>query len=95
MGNKTTCCRFSWAAVTREVGPVFVALTNAVLVRCALELLAGHPLLGRAAEAGRRELVLSRSHFCDIAKYRWVPAEQPVLILALRHQREAGYSEEN
>ena len=30
-------------------------------VRKALELLADHPLLGRAAEKGRRELILSRN----------------------------------
>jgi plasmid stabilization system protein ParE len=65
-----------------------------ISVRRAFELLADHPLLGRSAEEGRRELVLSRGRFGYIAKYRWVPAEQVVLILAVRHQREAGYSEE-
>lgn len=29
-----------------------------------------------------------------MAKYRWVPADDVVLILAVRHQREAGYKEE-
>jgi hypothetical protein len=29
-----------------------------------------------------------------VAKYRWVPAEDVVLILAVRHQLEAGYKEE-
>jgi len=28
------------------------------------------------------------------AKYRWVPAEDVILILAVRHQPEAGYREE-
>ncbi|HEY2807399.1 MAG TPA: type II toxin-antitoxin system RelE/ParE family toxin [Steroidobacteraceae bacterium] len=63
-------------------------------VRRALELLADHPLLGRVAEDGRRELVLSRGRYGYIAKYRWLPAEGVVLILAVRHQLEAGYSEE-
>jgi plasmid stabilization system protein ParE len=63
-------------------------------VRRALELLAEHPLLGREAEEGRRELILSRGRYGYIAKYRWLPAEDVVLILAVRHQREAGYSEE-
>ena len=62
-------------------------------VRRALELLADHPLLGRMAEDGRRELVLSRGHYGYIAKYRWLPAHDVVLVLAVRHQREAGYSE--
>jgi plasmid stabilization system protein ParE len=64
-------------------------------VRRAFELLADHPLLGRKAEDGRRELVLSRGRFGYIAKYQWLPAEQAVLILAVRHQREAGYTEDS
>jgi plasmid stabilization system protein ParE len=63
-------------------------------VRKAIELLADHPLLGRGAEDGRRELVLSRGRHGYIAKYRWLPADDVVLILAVRHQLEAGYSEE-
>jgi plasmid stabilization system protein ParE len=63
-------------------------------VRRALELLADHPLLGRQAEDGRRELMLSRGRFGYVAKYRWVPAEDVILILAVRHQLEAGYNEE-
>ena len=63
-------------------------------VRKALELLADHPLLGREAEDGRRELVLSRGRYGYIAKYRWLPADDVVLILAVRHQLEAGYREE-
>ena len=63
-------------------------------VRRALELLADHPLLGREAEEGRRELILSRGRYGYIAKYRWLPAEDVVLILAVRHQREVGYLEE-
>ena len=63
-------------------------------VRRALELLADHPLLGREAEEGRRELVLSRGRYGYIAKYRWLPTEDVVLILAVRHQREAGYTED-
>ncbi len=55
-------------------------------VRRALELLADHPLLGRDAELRGRDGY--------IAKYRWLPAEEIVLILAVRHHREAGYSEE-
>ncbi len=63
-------------------------------VRKAFELLADHPLLGRAAEKGRRELILSRGRYGYIAKYRWLPAEEIVLILAVRHQLEAGYEGE-
>jgi plasmid stabilization system protein ParE len=63
-------------------------------VRRAFELLADHPLLGRQVEDGRRELILSRGRFGYVAKYRWVPAEDVILILAVRHQLEAGYKEE-
>lgn len=79
----------------------FVAATNPKLgrerllsVRRALELLADHPLLGRAAEDGRRELVLSRGRYGYVAKYRWLPIGNVVLVLAVRHQLEAGYLEE-
>jgi plasmid stabilization system protein ParE len=70
------------------------ALAQLSSVRAAFELLADHPLLGRLAEDGRRELVLSRGKHGYIAKYRWLPAEDVVLILAVRHQLEAGYAEE-
>ena len=63
-------------------------------VRQAFELLSDHPLLGRQAEDGRRELILSRGRFGYVAKYRWVRAGDVVLILAVRHQLEAGYREE-
>jgi plasmid stabilization system protein ParE len=63
-------------------------------VRRALQLLAEHPLMGREAEEGRRELVLSRGRHGYIAKYRWLAADDVVLILAVRHQREAGYTED-
>jgi toxin ParE1/3/4 len=63
-------------------------------IRKAFELLADHPLLGRGAEDGRRELVLARGRRGYIAKYRWLPADDVGLILAVRHQLEAGCSEE-
>jgi plasmid stabilization system protein ParE len=70
------------------------ALKQLSSVRAAFEVLADHPLLGRVAEDGRRELVLSRGKYGHIAKYRWLPTDDVVLILAVRHQREAGYTEE-
>ena len=70
------------------------ALERMTSVRRAFELLSDHPLLGRAAEDGRRELILSRGRHGYVAKYRWVPAEDLVLVLAVRHQLEAGYKEE-
>jgi plasmid stabilization system protein ParE len=69
------------------------ALAQLSSVRAAFEVLADHPLLGRVAEDGRRELVLSRGKYGTSQKCRWLPAEDVVLILAVRHQREAGYTE--
>ena len=69
-----------------------LARERMVSVRRAFELLADHPLLGREAEDGRRELILSRGKSGYMAKYRWLPTENIVLILAVRHQLEAGYN---
>ena len=70
------------------------ALAQLTSVRAAFEVLADHPLLGRVAEDGRHELVLSRGKYGYIAKYRWLPAEDVVLVLTVRHQREAGYADD-
>jgi plasmid stabilization system protein ParE len=50
-----------------------------------------HPLIGRAVESGCRELVISRGRSGYVALYRYDEARDDVLILAIRHQREAGY----
>ena len=70
---------------------IFAALAAVVLYQ--LYAVLGRRV-GRQAEDGRRELILSRGRFGYIAKYRWVPSEDVVLILAVRHQLEAGYREE-
>lgn len=62
-------------------------------IRHAFTLLGDHPLLGRPAEYGHRELILSRGKYGYVAKYRYMPALDIVFILAVRHQREAGYGE--
>jgi plasmid stabilization system protein ParE len=62
-----------------------------ISVRRAFELLADHPLLGREAEDGRRELILSRGRFGYVVKCRWFADQDIVLILAVRIQMEAGY----
>ena len=59
-----------------------------------LEILQVHPLVGRRAEAGMRELVISRGHSGYIALYRYLPAQDAENILAIRHQREAGFEED-
>jgi plasmid stabilization system protein ParE len=76
---------------TAETGPAR-ALRTVQEIREAIEVLERHPLLGREVEDGRRELVISQGRNAYLALYRWWPAEGTVLVLAVRHAREAGYS---
>lgn len=50
-----------------------------------------HPLIGRPVESGLRELVISRGRSGYVALYSFEPVHDAVLILGIRHQREAGY----
>jgi plasmid stabilization system protein ParE len=59
----------------------------------AIQILAGHPLIGRPAGAGKRELVIGRGSHGYLALYRFLPELDMVLILAVRNQREAGYDD--
>jgi plasmid stabilization system protein ParE len=66
----------------------------AVFLLDAMAVLSHQPGIGRRAEQGRRELVISRGRSGYLAKYRvYVDADQ-VLILRIRHQREAGYRDD-
>jgi addiction module RelE/StbE family toxin len=62
------------------------------LVIDGIEILERHPLVGRPCEAGLRELVISYGKSGYIALYSHEAKDDVVLILAIRHQREAGYS---
>lgn len=64
---------------------------TAVLILEALEILVQHPEIGRKVHFGQRELVISRGRTGYLALYRYLPHIDRILILALRHQREAGY----
>ena len=64
------------------------------LIAEAIDMLANHPLVGRPVEKGLRELVISRSHSGYVALYSYEQLDDAVLILAIRHQREAGYSDD-
>jgi len=67
------------------------ALTVKDIIFDALEILKRHPLIGRPAEDDMRELVISRGKSGYVALYQYVEAEDVVLVLAVRHQREAGF----
>lgn len=60
------------------------------LVIEAVEVLSAHPLIGRHAERGLRELVISSGRTGFVALYRYRDDHEIVRILAIRHQREAG-----
>jgi plasmid stabilization system protein ParE len=67
------------------------ARDTAALVVQAVAVLANHPMIGHPADSGLRELVISRGHSGYVALYRVDLARDVVRILAIRHQREAGY----
>jgi plasmid stabilization system protein ParE len=61
------------------------------LIAEAVSISKRHPMIGRPVEEGLRELVISRGKTGYIALYSDEAADDAVLILTLRHQREAGY----
>lgn len=67
------------------------ALTTVQRIREAVMILERHPLIGRAVEDGRRELVVSRGRSTHIVLYRWLPADDTILVLAARDAHRAGY----
>lgn len=64
---------------------------TALLITDAVNILANHPLVGRPAGNGWRELVVSRGRTGYVALYRYDDGEDQVIVAAIRHQREAGY----
>ena len=68
------------------------AAQTAELIVSAVDALRLHPLLGRPVESGFRELVISRGRSGYLALYRYDEARDRVLVLTIRHQREAGYT---
>lgn len=67
------------------------AATTARILTEGLGILKQHPLIGREAEAGLRELVISRGRSGYVALYSYDVVSDTALILAIRHQREGGY----
>lgn len=51
-----------------------------------------HPLIGRPAEDGMRELVISLGRTGYVALRDWLEAIDTVVILALQLQRKMGYA---
>jgi len=68
-----------------------LAAAQIAAVRSAVMILADHPLIGRPAKYGLRELVVSRGKTGFLALYRFLPQRDVVRVLRIRHQRELGY----
>jgi plasmid stabilization system protein ParE len=62
------------------------------VVRDGSEILERHPLVGRLCEEGLREILISYRKSGYVALYTYEQRQDVVLVLALRHQREIGYS---
>jgi plasmid stabilization system protein ParE len=65
------------------------------LIIDALRILEQHPRIGRPASNRLRELIIHRGRTGYIALYRVGSDEQDVEVLAIRHQRESGYHQED
>ena len=70
-----------------------IALDHIRRIREAVLILEEHPEIGRLARRGStlRELVISHGHSGYVALYEHSAAERLIRVLAIRHQREAGY----
>ena len=68
------------------------ALRTAELIEEAVNILKHHPLVGRPIDQDLHELVISRGRTGYVALYSHEEREDCILILAVRHQREAGYA---
>lgn len=62
------------------------------VIRDGVEILGRHPLIGRPCEQGLRELLISYGKSGYVALYSYERPQDVVLVLAIRHQREAGFS---
>lgn len=69
------------------------AMDHVEIVRSAVAILDDHPEIGRPARGGStlRELVISHGKTGYVALYEYSPFEKLVRVVAIRHQREAGF----
>ena len=68
-------------------------LATGEIIAGGIKVLETHPLIGRSVEEGLRELVISRGRSGYLALYEYQPAMDRVVVVAIRHQREAGFEE--
>ena len=58
----------------------------------AIDVLPHNPLIGRPVTNRKRELVIGRKSHGYVALYQYVDEIDTVFVLAVRVQREAGYT---
>lgn len=64
----------------------------AIVARDCAKARPGDPLIGRRVRADLRELVIGRRAHGYVALYRYVAELDTVFVLAIRAQKEAGYT---
>ena len=67
------------------------ATATAHLLFGGLRILKEHPLVGRPAEHGYRELLISRGRTGYVALYKYDVERDVAIVLAVRHQHESGF----
>jgi plasmid stabilization system protein ParE len=67
------------------------AIQTIELILDGVEVIEHHPLIGRQVKFDLPELVISRGRSGYLALYRYNEARERATILAIRHQRQAGY----
>lgn len=70
------------------------ALETVDLITEAVRVLENHPLIGRPVERSLWELVISRGKSGYLALYSYEEPHDTVLVLSIRHQREAGFAQD-
>ena len=69
------------------------AAATAPIIVSGLQALKVHPLMGRPAEHGLRELLISRGRTGYVALYQYDAGTDTVVVVAIRHQRETGFGD--
>jgi toxin ParE1/3/4 len=77
-----------------DLDPIFDHLAHQAVDGAAVHIsvLETSPLIGRPAANDLRELIIGKRSRGYVALYRYVATLDTVFVLALRSQREAGYS---
>lgn len=75
------------ARFLRESDPR-AAIETVPLILEGLRILTQYPLIGRPISVNRRELIVFRGRSGYLAQYSFKSAEDEVVVLAVRHQRE-------